>query len=860
MELTPKEFQLKALDRIGSFFSDSALFNNPALAFSKNVLHQSGMLTPPYSAVRGLASTPSICLRVPTGGGKTMLGAMSIRRIANALGVEHPVVLWLTPGKDIRSQTLRALSNPEHPYRRALWNDWGNNVRVYDIADFANITRQDVAQNLSIIVATRQALQVDITEGRKVYADNENLEPHFTVAARATPDLEMTEDGSGRPKYSFANLLKVHRPIAIVDEAHQFLTDLAGKVKTRIDPRAIFELTATPSAPSNVLECVSASQLKADKLIKLPVVLAEHTGAWQTAVAEAVATRRRLADLAKNEPQYVRPLLLIQAQNEGQPGDWKAIKEYLLETERLDPNEVAVHTGDVRELDDVDLFSEKVPITTIITVQALKEGWDCSFAYVLCSVANIGSARDVEQFLGRILRMPYAQERSHPDLNRAYVHAATERFFTTADAIRGSLHGMGFEEYEAKLAIETPRGDLPLLTEPFRITLFAAPVLAAIPAAEVASVELDETPSGQVEVAVFGRVSEAVLASVLEQVPAPQQPAIIERARLHNAQWDPSPAQQGERFSVPQLTIEHPGGERLPFTEDSLEEFIDIDLAAHREELRGFNYNESTRKYLVDVDGEHLNLDLLGETQNELLPMPEGASVVSLAAWLSPRLRGMHWKPPALDAWVLNALHACQERGNSLDKLHRARFLLLRLLSFSLQTLRIDARKKAFQEILFSPETTALTTDEFSFEFPQAYPARYFCSRTSFKKHFYDRAGELKDDGEEYKCAVEIDQLEGLKYWVRNLPGPGREATSFYVPTAKHLFYPDFLGKLDDGRSLVVEYKGDHIEAEERHKKEVGELWAQRSGGRAIFVWAVARDSHGRDVQAQLANAIKVSI
>lgn len=858
MELTPKDFQLAALTRLGKFFSDTVFLGDPALAFSKHVLHQEARLTLPYIALRGMESTPSVCLRVPTGGGKTMLGAMAIYRIASALGVERPIVLWMTPGKDIRSQTLRALANPDHPYRRALWNDWGHNVRVYDIADFTNLTPQDLTQNLCIIVCTRQALQVENTEGRKVYSDNENLEGHFKGSAAATSGLELVNGPSSRPKYSFANLLKVHRPIVIVDEAHQFLTDLAGQVKTRIGPRAIFELTATPLAPSNVLECVSASQLKDDKLIKLPVVLAEHTGAWQTAVAEAVATRRRLAQLAPGEaPDYIRPLLLIQAQNEGQPGDWKAVKQYLLETERLETNEVAVHTGSVRELDGVNLFSPQFPITTIITVQALKEGWDCSFAYVLCSVANIGSARDVEQLLGRVLRMPYARERLHPDLNRAYVHAATERFFTTAEAIRDSLHGMGFEEYEAKQAIESPSGELPLLTEPFHITLFAAPDLTAASPVEAAQVDIVLSPTGQVNVAVYGRVTEAVLTSLLAQVPSPAQSAIVERARIHNAQWDPSPAQRGKIFSIPLLTVEHPGGERLPFTNNSLEEFIDIDLRQHPEELRHFNYDEATRRYLVDVQGDHLQLDLLGENASDFLPLPANSSVVTLAAWLSPRLRSIHWQPPALDAWILHATEACQTRGHSLDLLHRARFVLLRLLSLSLEAIRIEARKSAFQQILFTPGTTAFTTDEYNFRFPPVYPARSFCTRTAFRKHFYDRPGELEDQGEEYKCAQEIDQLAGLDFWVRNLAGPGRETTSFWLQTFKNRFYPDFVAKLEDGRILVVEYKGPRTDEDEAAKKKIGELWAERSGGRAIFVWATIRDAHGRDVRAQLRDAIK---
>lgn len=63
-------------------------------------------------------------------------------------------------------------------------------------------------------------------------------------------------------------------------------------------------------------------------------------------------------------------------------------------------------------------------------MQALKEGWDCSFTYVFCSVANIHSAKDVEQILGRVLRMPYAKRRKNEVLNRVEYKAYPYTWWT----------------------------------------------------------------------------------------------------------------------------------------------------------------------------------------------------------------------------------------------------------------------------------------------------------------------------------------------------------------------------------------------------------------------------------------------
>lgn len=94
--------------------------------------------------------------------------------------------------------------------------------------------------------------------------------------------------------------------------------------------------------------------------------------------------------------------------------------------------QIAIVTGDQRDLDKINLFDPACKIEAVITVQALKEGWDCSFAYVFCSTANIGSSRDVEQLLGRVLRMPYAKRRKAAELNKAYAHVSSPNFLEAA--------------------------------------------------------------------------------------------------------------------------------------------------------------------------------------------------------------------------------------------------------------------------------------------------------------------------------------------------------------------------------------------------------------------------------------------
>ena len=104
------------------------------------------------------------------------------------------------------------------------------------------------------------------------------------------------------------------------------------------------------------------------------------------------------------------------------------VRQSLFEDFKVPEEQIAVATGETRGIEDVDLFDRDCPIRFIITVAAFKEGWDCSFAYVLCSVAEIGSARAVEQILGRVLRLPLAKRKQHAELNCAYAYVFSQRF------------------------------------------------------------------------------------------------------------------------------------------------------------------------------------------------------------------------------------------------------------------------------------------------------------------------------------------------------------------------------------------------------------------------------------------------
>src|ERR1700737_2690064 len=293
-----KKYQTETLDVLQAYLEAARIVGaKPAF----DGMDKAGVRDPrPYRPLEGLETIPYVCLRLPTGGGKTLLSAHTIKIAADAyLERDFPVVLWLVPTNTIRHQTLETLKKPGNPNYEALRTAFDGHFRVLDIADFTLITPADLLTRACVIVGTMQTLRVDKTDGRKVYAHNEDLEPHFTALPANAPGMERDEDGDnkGQIKFSFRNLLALHRPLVIVDEAHNNTSPLSFEVLQRINAACVVEFTATPARDSNVLHNVSATELKAEEMIKLPIRLSEHKS-WGEAGRNSILRRRRLHEVA----------------------------------------------------------------------------------------------------------------------------------------------------------------------------------------------------------------------------------------------------------------------------------------------------------------------------------------------------------------------------------------------------------------------------------------------------------------------------------------------------------------------------------------------------------------------------------
>lgn len=882
-DLTLKSYQSAALSALSSFLHDATNVG-AASAF----LQQAGV---PYQT-EPFGDIPCVCLRIPTGGGKTLLASHAIVQMARAWQAnDAPVAVWLVPSDAIRSQTLNALQTPGHPYRTALEEAYGQRLQVCDLERISTLAPTDWGRHTIVVVATIQSFRVEQTDTRNVYAFSEAFERHFKslpaeklAQLSAVPDAvvkaeDVTNSNSilkayvGQPRYSLANWLALHNPLIIVDEAHNARTQNSFVALKRLNPSAILELTATPLPhQSNVLYHVSAQELQAENMIKLPITLHEHPEGWQAAVFGAVQTRQWLEAEAQQAQAagdaYVRPIVLFQAQNINDDVPPEALKQHLINELHIPEEQIAIATGTQRDLDGIDVSSVTSPLRFIITVQALREGWDCPFAYVLCSLQPLSSATAVEQLLGRVLRMPYAKRRGRESLNRAYAHVCEATFAHAAGALVDRLvTGMGFEALDVASMI-APQMPLFDATQPAPALPPVTTVLEVSNAAglqHAAGVSIAPTPTGKGSlVTLTGHVDETVEKLLLAAERSERKRDLIrQKVTQHNAvvAAETAPAMRGVPFSpVPPLGYRS-GTQSLlfPLEREAVLESVELNLLAQAVSLPGFQVVESDNGFEIYIDEKkHVRMRSADVGQLSLDAINVHITTDDLVRWLNREVR----QPDIVQSHLLAYLTAVvnflvNEQRVSLNTLARMRFILAQRIDAQIADIREAAAKVQFQQLVLDGGWQIEPDWKHPFNFtPGGYPAHAgsrYGGRWEFKKHYYPVIADLKDKGEEFECARLIDHHPQVKHWVRNLDQP---PFGFWLPTAKGKFFPDFIAELTDGRIAIIEYKGAHLRNDpyEIEKRKVGELWAAGSGGKCVFGSVYLQDA-GLNMDAQLDKA-----
>jgi type III site-specific deoxyribonuclease len=876
MEL--KKYQKRVIDDLNDYLNFLASTQSLSRAYSEYWEARHVTVGSKTSHVQEYQNTitdvPNICYKVPTGGGKTFLAAASVKPIFDYLpSTAARVLVWLVPSEAILTQTLRALKDPHHPYRRRLNTDFGGRVEVYskdELLTGQSFSPTIIADQLSVMVLSYDSLRSKKKDDRKVYQENGNLTSFSTFLGNPEHPIENAAKGS------LAQYINQLNPVVIVDESHHATSSLSREMLTILNPSFILDLTATPTESANVISYVSASELKLEHMVKLPVVAYNRTSKEEV-ITDAIDLRCSLEKVAnearKQGGRYIRPIVLFQAEprHKEDVTSFKKLREKLIAA-GIPKEEIAIKTAQKDELKNINLLSEECPIRYIITVNALKEGWDCSFAYILASVANRTSRVDVEQILGRVLRQPYATKvQDKSVLNMSYVLTSSNNFSETIRQIIEGLNAAGFTKRDYRIADDEGQLDLENVTDKISAEEAETPeqfsLLSVSDSGEDATTEefLDFDES-LVSVAVEERAVETSLSNIdTHEVEGDSYslPSKNVLEMLNQAEEQESSYQQdiqkiannvevsfmeysGEdsvkSYSVNEKFRDDISSLRIPqfFIKSEESDLFnlgngDYDLLQKESLNAGFNLlTKDTSINLGAVDEEMYLIDVKDQADTPVTSrLGREAQQMMREHFMNMSDEGKRYE--AIEQIYQRVVKRINEIPDSQLKKYIERivegFSAEDMLFYYENSHKIAEQvyakiKRLLEEHRIEKFNTDLETESISVRESYALPDLIFPKETvtyGISKSLYEEEGKMNNL--EMRCAERFSGLDNVKWWHRNIERKG------FCINGPINHYPDFIVETNNGHIVMVETKGAHLKNEESAQKlKLGKRWADKAG------------------------------
>lgn len=835
----------------------------------------------PYNPINGEGMEPykntvpnavHVCIKVPTAGGKTFIACNALCTIFNAYSELRPkMVVWLVPWSNLLGQTVANLNNPDHPYRQKLNSLFNHRVAVYEKKDMqqgSNFNPSVVKEQLSILVISFASLRAKNKEDRKVYQENGYLAAFASQYADRNDLLDDVDETA------LINVIRTMQPVVVVDESHNAESALSVDMLKALNPSFVLDLTATPKNNSNIISMVPAIELKKENMVKLPVIVYNHQDKTQV-VSSALHLQRKLELLAlkqeKKGGRYIRPIVLFQAQPRvGEENvNYERLKNHLLQF-GIPENQIRIKTATVDELKGEDLLSRNCQVRYIITINALKEGWDCPFAYILASLADKSSAVDVEQILGRVLRQPYVTKHSAPLLNVSYVLTASTKFNDTLQNIVKGLQAAGFSNRDYREVDMMPEPEKQLVQvvagKQQLVPDFAMP---GDDEAELNLTGIDfsygsfDPPS--VESNVLGKIEFIAMneTKTMEQTISQQklQPA---DERIFEEMGD-----KVRRYRMTEVNREQVSEIKLPQFHLHVQQNTifntGLELLSQEPLLRNFKLSNED----IKIDFEQISSDLYqvdieetGRSQYDarftriedsmvkepvvayILSKPKESQVKDIAHQLIRIIGDMYPIPD-------QEIRIYVERILGVLNAEQLQDILFRKWSYADKIkLKIKQHADNYAEERFNDliKVGKIITEP-SWHFPEMIiPGN---TGASISKSLYEREGIMNDF--ETSIITAIAALPNIVFWHRNL-GRGK---GFCINGYKSNHYPDFIVATKSGRIILIETKGDDRDnSDSQAKCRLGNRWEELAGGQfryfMIFDQKHIPGAHNKDKAREL--------
>lgn len=807
---------------------------------------------PPYNSE--LAGVPQVCFKVPTGGGKTFLAANSIKPIFDSMPHIHPkAVVWLVPSDAILTQTYRTLTDKNHDYRKKIDVDFGNKVEIYSkqqLLNGQNFNPTSVSDNLSVFVLSYDSFRTSKKDGRKAYQENGSLLPFVRFKQDSGSLLEDTDETA------LIQVIRKLNPVVIVDESHHATSKLSKEMLQNFNPSFVLDLTATPKNGSNIISFVDARQLKAENMVKLPVIVYNRKSQEDVFVS-AISLRRKLENEAveeqKNDGRYIRPIVLFQAQprTNDDSTTYDKIKHTLIDM-GIPESEIAIKTADRDELKNIDLSSHDCSIRYIITVNALKEGWDCPFAYILATVANRTSSIDVEQILGRILRLPNTRKNEREVLNLSYVITSSNAFYATLDKVVAGLNAAGFTskdyriddyvEQDTEFPVEQADNTQTELNLDNGVTDDTSNVSDEIDSLNVDFVREQISPfvnNENMESQSQSEVNDAVT-DMLDHAKT-QNELYWKDFEETEEEYVPVPPEVGNKmkhYKVNQLYASEAGQIEIPqfMIETGRSLFSEHEHQVLTKENLYAGFSLLDKDTVIDFDSIDSEIARIDIDDSDAMPKAwklQSFDSQNVKQWFDeqPSDRKMRLckdmiikklsknnavNDRDLEVYVDRIIQNLTE--DQLTDMEQTPGIYVLKINKKVNSLLNEYAKKMFFEWV--------EQDKISCQPSYKLPKEISPTETiaSIPKSLYNE--EEKFDTEyERKVVMELSSLNNIKWWHRNMARKG-----FAINGAVNA-YPDLMVRTESGKLLLIETKGDQLEnSESREKAETGAKWAEMAG------------------------------
>jgi type III restriction enzyme len=850
MEL--KSYQHKVIKDLELYLEYIQRFKKTDTAFNKFWEDRIGPFNPisgdgmqPYKNT--IPNAAHVCIKVPTAGGKTFIACNALHTIFSAYSSDLPrLVIWLVPWSNLLDQTVNNLSNPDHPYRQKLDSLFNHRVEVYqkkDVNQASNFNPSVVKEQLSIIVMSFSSLRARNKEDRKAFQENGSLQPFAEQYKDKSHLLEDTDDTA------LINVIRSLNPVLVVDESHNAESDLSVEMLNALNPSFVLDLTATPKDNSNIVSLVPAIELKKEHMVKLPVIVYNHHDKTEV-INSALHLQHKLELLSveeeKNGGKYIRPIVLFQAQpRTGEDNTtFDKLKEQLLKV-GIPEEQIKIKTAEKDELKGIDLSSKDCQVRYIITINALKEGWDCPFAYILASLADKSSAVDVEQILGRVLRQPYVMKHSASLLNVSYVLTASAKFNDTLQNIVKGLQASGFSEkdYREKnvmLEDETKK----IIEKPLETFLFPEQV-------EVSTTSVDEIVPERISFNPNAKPSADTKVPVIDEIENMAETQNREMEEVIEKQSQ-QPVDENifqemgdkvKRYKIADVNKQLASGIKLPqfFLEVKESDIFGTNKILLNQESLLKNFKLSNKDSEIDFD--QITSDLY-KVDIEQIKKDEYAPRFT-------KIEDMQVKDPIVD-YIL----AKPKEGQIKDISHQLVQLVGDMYPIPDQEIRVYVERilsqlnaEQLQDILvrkwsYSDKIKAKIrqhadsyaegqfNDFIKIRKVVVEPAWNFPDMivpgplgSSIGHSLYEREGAMNNF--ETTVITDIASLSNISFWHRNL-GRGK---GFSINGFKSNHYPDFIVVSKTGKIIIVETKGDDRDnSDSTAKCRLGNKWAELAG------------------------------